>query len=105
MVMNSLFSSHQIQTSGLCCLSVKEDIRFKIIENMSNIEDSILFMEKYYKTDIIFVIVKWEDRFINSVKFDIKVAIEEVGARVFFENQCKWESIETIADSIYCILR
>lgn len=105
-IMNILYDRYQVQTSALSSADTEYDIRFRKIDDSNCLYGAILFMEKHYKTDLIFIIASEmeKDEMKMQVDFDMEVAVNGMKCDVIFENRYIESKTEKVADLIVELL-
>lgn len=104
-VMDSLFSKYEIEASCLSTLIEDYDVRFRKILSLSN---NLVFMQRHYKTDIIFISLNTSEyeRYRNRLDADVHISINR--SLNSFEARYDYGilngTIEMMPDVIYKIL-
>ena len=60
--MDHSYSEYDVQSSALCSIDAKTDVRFRKLESVREVKQDLLFMECCYKRDLIFLVIKEEER-------------------------------------------
>lgn len=105
-IMNILYDRYQVQTSALSSADTEYDIRFRKIDDSKCLLEALLFMEKHYKTDLIFVIVseKERDEMKRQVDFDMEIAVDGMKCDVILENRYVESKTKKLADLLVELL-
>jgi len=73
-LMDELYEKYKVQSSTLSLYDCPFDVRIKVLDDISGIKDDVRFMEKHYKTDLIFIC--GEQRHIETIRQIISIDVE-----------------------------
>lgn len=106
MTMNKLYDRYQVQTSALCSMETEYDIRFRRMETVEFILEELLFMEEHYRTDLIFIVLKdnEKNRVFSQIDADMEIQICGLKMCMLFENEYIEDSVINMADLLNQIL-
>lgn len=100
-VMDELYRRHQIQTSGLVSGMFGYDVRLRRLTAGEDLRRALLFMERHYKTDLIFLLAEQGQSEEGGADADVTVLVSGGRAEVAYEGQRVECSAETLAEEIY----
>ena len=105
--MDTLYGKYQVQSAALCGRDAGTDIRFRKRGFAGEWKQEILFMECCYKADLIFLLIKEEERdfVMAQVSADLEAKLCKDQVYIAFENGCNTGKVNELADMIYRILQ
>lgn len=105
--MDQLYHKYRVQSSALCSIENGYDIRFRNVKSAGHMPDGLSFMEKHYKTDLIFIVIKEKERIkvLSGTDVDVEIAVYGSDALLSFEGRSVREHAEKIADRLIQILQ
>ena len=105
-MMDRIYKKYDVQSSALSMSVETYDVRVREIKNVEAVNDDLSFMQRHYKTDIIFLIVLEEQ--LNTIRdnTDIDVELEYRKDRVIIKYESAVEMVSEleIVDRLYDVL-
>jgi hypothetical protein len=106
-LMDSLYDKYEVQSSALSFVKGPYDVRIKTVENVDAIAHYLSFMERHYKTDLIFVTGKayTRDETLGSLSIDVELKRQSDGSvLISYEGAREFAPNSKLADRLYGIL-
>ncbi|NBI88227.1 hypothetical protein D3Z47_19365 [Lachnospiraceae bacterium] len=105
--MDKLYSKYDVQSTALCSMEAKLDVRFRKIESVKGLKQELLFMECCYKTDLIFLAIEKNIRelVMMQVNADLEILLDSGRMRILFEDSCVEGDVAELEDLVYKILQ
>ena len=109
-IMDCLYANHEVQSSALSLLECPHDIRdirIKTVKSIDAIRNDLSFMERHYKTDIIFVLgdESQQDKVRETIDIDILINRRSKGGTLIsYEGGQVLEPDQKVANRIHDIL-
>ena len=105
-LMDILYEKKNVKSAGLTFINGTYDIRLKNIGNMDMLDNDILFMQRHYKADIIFILAELDK--IHDIhtlaEVDIEIEIYKDIAALKYDGTYKEIRTEHLPDFIFTLL-
>lgn len=106
-LMNSFYEKYEVQSAALSFTEGPYDVRVRTVNSIENIQRDLYFMERHYKTDIIFII--GNEFILSKVRQNIVIDVELVcksdgQALICYEDNIECGIISNIPDRLHEIL-
>lgn len=105
--MDSIYEKYGVQSTALSLAEGSYDIRIRKVKNIDIFQEDLHFMERHYKTDLIFIIAR--KNMLNKIRQDIVVDVELIcrsdGRTIlYYENKQELELNSRVPDRLHEIL-